>query len=189
LASRLNYPASKGLPLPEPVRIDKRSASPALRADYAHIGLLDIDERKLYIAKKPDPNSADADSLIPPIRAAHASLLLGGSATHSVPEKDRFLCYWFHTPRTGSGLLHGYPIEWDEGHVMIRLDPYWDYKNQRLLKSTDSHRVEQNIEQQYKWGCHIFESYAALRPTFPLSWHLIGPRPADSMFYVARREP
>ena len=173
--------------MPEPVRIDKRAATHTLRADYAHIGLLDIDERKLYIAKKPNPAAADA--LIPPIRASHASLLLGGSVSHSVPEKDRFLCYWFHTPKTGSGLLHGYPIEWDEGHVMIRLDPYWDYRNQKLLKSTDSHRIEQNIEQQYNWGRHIFEAYRELRPRFALSWHLIGPRPADSMFYVARAEP
>lgn len=169
--------------MPNPaVRIDKSAASATLRTDYPHIGLLDVHGRRLFIARRPDAMPGEA------IRAAHASLLIGGAAGHGVAAKDRFVCYWFHTPRTGSGLLQGYPIEWDEGHLMVRLDPHWDYRNQRLLRSTDARAIERNIEQQYEWGAHVFHAYCTLRPRFALSWHLIGPRPSDSMFYVARFE-
>ena len=47
--------------------------------------------------------------------------------------KDRFLCFWFYTPNTGEGLIHGYPIEWDEAHLLVRIDPQWDYDRQQLI--------------------------------------------------------
>lgn len=163
------------------MRINKRHATDRVRPDYAHVGLLDTTDRELWIARR--------KFNVTPIRVSHARLLTGGSNTASVADKDRFLCYWYHTPDTGTGLLHGYPIEWDEAHLMVRLDPTWDYRNQTLLSNaTDAHRIEQNIEQQYRWGQYIFDSYAQLAPKFPLSWHLIGPRPADSMFYIQRFE-
>jgi len=34
----------------------------------------------------------------------------------------------------------------------------------------------------------VFEAYASKSPRFPLSWHMIGPRAADSMFYIERVE-
>lgn len=168
--------------LAENARIDRQTATATLRADYPHVGLMDVRERKLYAARRPTEGEP------PAIRRGHASLLVGGSDQVGVSEKDRFLCYWFYTPRTGQGLLQGYPIEWDEGHLMVRLDPYWDYRNQRLLRSTDFRHVEKNIEQQFAWGWLIFDSYRKLRRGFPLSWHLVGPRPSDSTFYVARAE-
>ncbi len=161
--------------------IDKRYATAKLRTDYAHVGLMDVTNRALWIAKKRLGNN--------PSKTSHARMLCGGSDTTSVADKDRFFCYWFHTPNTGDGPVHGYPIEWTEGHLMIRLDPTWDYRNQRLIRAVDTTRLERNIDQQYAWGEYIYNQYAEACPKFPLSWHLIGPRPIDSLFYVARYEP
>ena len=165
---------------------EERSVNPKvcqnrLRCDYAHTGLYDVANRELWISKKKLGNT--------PLNVAHAKMLVGGSNTTGVADKDRFLCYWFHTPHTGEGLVHGYPIEWDEGHLMIRLDPQWNYRTQELIRSTDTAKVERNIDQQYEWGRLIFQAYLELEPDFPLSWHMIGPRPADSMFYIERIEP
>jgi hypothetical protein len=41
---------------------------------------------------------------------------------------------------------------------------------------------------QYEWGRKIFDLYASRAPKFPLSWHMIGPRATDSMFYIQRVE-
>jgi hypothetical protein len=166
--------------LPSDCRINPKYATEKLRCDVAHAGLFDVRERKLWIAKK------RLGSV--PLNVAHARMLHGGSSTTSVADKDRFLCYWFHTPHTGEGLVHGYPIEWEEGHLMVRLDPNWNYARQELIRSTETAKIEHNIDQQFHWGQMIFETYVALKPKFPLSWHMIGPRPADSMFYVQRVE-
>ena len=48
--------------------------------------------------------------------------------------------------------MHGYPIEWDEGHLLVRLDPNWNYQAKTFIPSTDTAKVEKNIEQQYAWG-------------------------------------
>ena len=174
-------PFSYNPAVPEFQRIDVRHATDRLRADYAHVGLLDCGDLKLWVARHADGTAA--------LRIGHAALLTGGSSTSGVLEKDRFLCYWYHTPHTGQGLVHGYPIEWDEGHLMVRLDPNWDYRTQTLLPSTDSRRIEKNMDRQYEWGRRIYEAYVALKPAHPISWHMVGPRPSDSMFYVERWEP
>ena len=79
--------------------------------------------------------------------------------------------------------------EWDEGHLMIRLDPNWDYQSCTFIPNSETAKVEKNIEQQYQWGQRIFDLYLAQKPKFPLSWHLVGPRASDSMFYIHRHEP
>jgi len=152
-----------------------------LRADYAHVGLFDVSDRTLWVAKKKFGSK--------PIQVSHARLLKRGSNSSSTADKDRFLCYWFHTPNTGEGYVHGYPVEWHEGHIMIRLDPNWNYLTQEFIPSVESAKVERNIDQQYKWGEAIFKSYITEGPNFPLSWHLIGPRATDCMFYIQRWEP
>jgi len=167
--------------LTEPTRVDPRYATDELRCDYAHVGLFDAEDWRQWIAR-PDLET-DALSL------THAALLHGGSESRSVPEKDRFLCYWFHTPNTGEGYVHGYPIEWEEGHLLVRLDPNWDFENCRFIPSHEGSRVERNIEKQYAWGQSIFDAYVAKGPKFPLSWHMVGPRAMDSMFYIQRVEP
>ena len=167
-------------PLADDRRINRKYCTEKLRCDFAHVGLYDVREQTVWIARR--------RLGVNPIKLSHARMLTGGSNTTSVAEKDRFLCYWYHTPHTGEGLVHGYPIEWDEAHLMIRLDPNWDYVRQELIRSVDAARVEHNIEQQYAWAERIFERYRELGPPFALSWHMIGPRPADSMFYVQRTE-
>ncbi|MCX5661932.1 MAG: hypothetical protein NTW19_19815 [Planctomycetota bacterium] len=151
-----------------------------LRVDYAHIGLFDAQERRLWIARQAPG--------LEPLRVSHAKLLRSGSAEASTADKDRFVCYWFHTPNTGRGYVQGYPIEWDEGHLLVRLDPNWNYTTRKFIPSTDTARIERNVEQQYAWAGRIFEAYTSRRPGFALSWHMIGPRPSDSMFYVKRVE-
>lgn len=161
-------------------QVNKSYSTDRVRVDYAHVGLFDVVDRRLWIAKKRWG--------VVPVRVSHARLLHGGTQDASTAEKDRFVCYWYHTPGTGEGFVHGYPIEWEEGHLLIRLDPNWDYVNRAFIPSTATARVERNIELQYKWGRQIFEAYAQRTPKFPLSWHMIGPRAADSMFYIQRQE-
>ena len=162
-------------------RINKQYCTSTVRVDYAHVGLYDVQERCLWIAKKRWG--------VVPVRVSHARLLIGGTQDTSTAEKDRYLCYWYHTPNTGEGYVHGYPIEWEEAHLLVRLDPNWSYTTNKFIPSTDTARVEKNVEQQYAWGRRIFESYLSKKPKFPLSWHMIGPRATDSMFYIQRVEP
>ncbi|HEX7010783.1 MAG TPA: hypothetical protein VF184_12440 [Phycisphaeraceae bacterium] len=162
-------------------QINRRYTTDKLRVDYAHVGLFDVQTRRLWIARR------RTDIL--PVRVSHARLLQGGTQDTSTAAKDRFMCYWLHTPGTGEGHVHGYPIEWDEGHLLIRLDPCWNYLTGQFIPPTATARIEKNIEQQHAWGRFIFETYVSLKPPYPLSWHLIGPRAADSMFYIQRVEP
>ncbi|MEX2216509.1 MAG: hypothetical protein WD768_20520 [Phycisphaeraceae bacterium] len=162
-------------------RINKSYCTDRIHVEYAHVGLYDVGDRKVWIAKKKWG--------VVPVRVSHARLLVGGTQDTSTADKDRYLCYWYHTPHTGEGYVHGYPIEWDEAHLMIRLDPNWDYEKMLFIPTQESNKIERNIEQQYKWGQKIFDSYVAAKPAFPLSWHMVGPRAADSMFYIQRFEP
>lgn len=162
-------------------QINRKYCVDAIRVDYAHVGLFDVRDKRAWIARKRWG--------VVPVRLSHARLLTGGTSDTSTADKDRFVCYWFHTPGTGEGFVHGYPIEWDEGHLMVRLDPNWNYLTQTFIPTSDTAKVEKNIEQQYGWGQRLFDAYVAAAPTFPLSWHMIGPRATDSMFYIQRVEP
>lgn len=151
-----------------------------LRTDYAHVGLYDVQEHRIWIARQ-------AWDVVP-IRISHARMLQGGSFDTAVADKDRFLCFWFHTPNTGQGYVHGYPIEWAEGHLLVRIDPNWNYAAGQLIPSTQTAKIEHNLDQQYHWGEAIFKAYVAMEPGYPISLHMIGPRATDSMFYVQRWE-
>lgn len=165
---------------PEKV-INPKFSTDRLTTAYAHVGLFDAPANTMWIARKRFG--------VEPVRVSHARLILGGTHDTSTADKDKFVCFWFHTPGTGEGMVHGYPIEWSEGHVMIRLDPNWDYRNRVFIPNSDTPRVEKNIDQQYEWGKAIFRAYLELKPTFPLSYHMVGPRATDSMFYIERVEP
>ena len=160
--------------------INKSYCTSKLRVDYAHVGLYDVHDRQLWIARNRWG--------MPASRISHARLLKGGTQDTSTAEKDRYLCYWFHTPGTGEGPVHGYPIDWSEGHLIVRLNPSWSYSTQSFIPPTDTRRIEKNTEQQYTWGKTIFQAYRDLHPGFPICWHMVGPRAADSMFYVERIE-
>ena len=176
--------------MPGPL-INKTYATTKLTTAYPHVGLLDVTERELWIAKK----KLGQD----PSRCSHARLLSTGNGSMASADKDRFLCYWFHHPdnapqqtlgsvATASMSVHGYPIEWHEAHLLIRLDPNWDIGKQELIKSTDTRKIDRNIDQQYAWGELIFKRYAEIKKEHPISWHLVGPRAKDSLFYVERAE-
>ena len=84
------------------------------------------------------------------IRTSHARLITGGSDnTTSTAWKDRFICFWFYTPRSGEGYIHGYPIDWDEAHLLVRIDPNWDYDRQRLIPPELEDQVNANLERQF----------------------------------------
>ena len=164
----------------EEKKINRRYCSDRVRIDYAHVGLMDAQSGTIWIARKRFGTV--------PVRVSHARLLVGGTHDTSTADKDRFLCFWFHTPGTGEGFVHGYPIEWAEGHLLVRLDPNWDYLNRVFVPSTDTAKIERNIEQQYAWARKVFDAYLDAKPPFAVSWHMVGPRAADSMFYVERVE-
>ena len=164
--------------------INPQQCADKLSHDYAHVGVFDVRTRRPFAARPVPDRPAQA------LRIAHALLLTGhdgDNPDHTL--KDRFICYWFHPPMTGHGYVQGYPIQWDEGHLLVRVDPLWNHATNTLIPPTDTARVEHNLEQQYAFGQRIFRAYLALKPPFPLSWHAIGPRPNDSMFYVQRVEP
>lgn len=171
--------------------INKTYATQKLTTAYPHVGLLDVTQREMWIARK----KLGQD----PARTSHARLLSATTGATACADKDRFLCYWFHHPdnapqqtlgsvATASMSVHGYPIEWQEAHLLVRLDPTWDIANQCMIKSTDTRKIDRNIDQQYAWGEHIFNQYRGLKNDHPLSWHLVGPRGKDSLFYVDRAE-
>lgn len=171
--------------------LNKSYATTKLSTAYPHVGLFDVTERELWIAKKRMGQD--------PARVSHAKLLTASKGNMACADKDRFLCYWFHHPgnkpaqavgsvATASMSVHGYPIEWQEAHLLVRLDPNWDIGAQALIKSTDTRRIDKNIDQQYAWGELIFKRYCEVTCDHPLSWHLVGPRAKDSLFYVERVE-
>lgn len=182
---------SRNLALTGPA-INKTHATTKLTTAYPHVGLLEVATRDLWIAKK----KLGQD----PSRTSHSKLLTAAAGNMANAEKDRFLCFWFHHPdsaptqalgsvATATMAVHGYPIEWHEAHLLVRLDPTWDIANQCLVKSTDTRKVDRNIDQQYAWGEYIFKQYRELKNNkHPLSWHLVGPRAQDSLFYIERSE-
>ena len=165
--------------------MSERSINRRFCTDQIHV---DLPPRRAL--RRAGPTGVDRQKRwgITPVRVSHAKLLVGGTQDTSTAEKDKFICYWYHTPNSGEGYVHGYPIEWDEAHLLIRLDPNWNYLSREFIPNTDTAKVEKNIDQQFKWGRTIFEMYAARKPAFPMSYHMVGPRAADSMFYVQRVE-
>ena len=105
-------------------RVSTKFCTDSFNGKYPHVGLYDCRERKVWVAK---PLSGQA------IRTSHARLITGADNATSTVWKDRFLCFWFYTPRTGEGYIHGYPIDWEEGHLLVRIDAQWDYDRQRLV--------------------------------------------------------
>lgn len=148
--------------------------------NYPHVGLYDCGERKVWVAK---PLAGQA------IRTSHAKLITGASDATGTARKDRFLCFWFYTPDTGSGHVLGYPIDWAEAHLLLRIDPHWDYDRQKLIPAELSDQVDANIERQATHGRRIIEFYQGCRLKYPFTLHLVAQRAQDSQFYYKRVEP
>lgn len=146
---------------------------------YPHVGLYDCAARKVWVAK---PLNGQA------IRTSHARLITGADNATSTVWKDRFLCFWFYTPNTGQGYILGYPIDWTEAHLLVRIDPHWDYDRQRLIPAELSDQVDENIERQIKHGLRIFDFFVNCRLPYPVCLHLVGQRASESQFYLKRVE-
>ncbi|HEY7115801.1 MAG TPA: hypothetical protein VH475_04390 [Tepidisphaeraceae bacterium] len=160
-------------------RVNTKFCTDAFNGKYPHVGLYDCKERKVWVAK---PLAGQA------IRTSHARLITGADNATSTVWKDRFLCFWFYTPHTGEGYIHGYPIDWEEGHLLVRIDPNWDYDRQQYVPPELSDHVNANLERQFKHGERIFGFFDACKLRFPVSLHFIGQRATDSLFYVKRME-
>jgi len=89
---------------------------------------------------------------------------------------------------TGEGFIHGYPIDWDEAHLLVRIDPHWDYDRQRMVPPELEDHVNDNLERQFKHGERIFEFFRNAKLKYPVSLHFIGQRATESSFYVKRME-
>ena len=106
-----------------------------------------------------------------------------------IAAKDRFLCFWFHTPNTGEGFIQNYPIDWAEAHLMVRVDPNWDYDRQRLIPAELEDQAAENLERQHRHGERIFQFFVDSKLQYPLSLHFWAQRTTESMFYARRFEP
>jgi hypothetical protein len=165
-------------PQPGP-RVSTKVCTDKFSGKYPHVGIYDCRERKVWVCK---PLAGQA------IRTSHARLITGADNATSTVWKDRFLCFWFYTPNTGEGYIQGYPIEWEEAHLLVRIDPNWDYDRQRMILPELTDQVNENLDRQFKHGDRIFEFYRTLKLKYPFSLHFTGQRAADSLFYVKRVE-
>ena len=160
-------------------RVSTRFCTDSFNGKYPHVGLYDTRARRVWVCK---PLAGQA------IRTSHARLITGTDNATSTVWKDRFICFWFYTPRTGEGLIHGYPIEWDEGQLLVRIDPNWDYDRQKLIPPELSDQVNDNLERQFKHGERVFDFFSKCKLLYAFNLHYIGPRATDSLFYVKRVE-
>jgi hypothetical protein len=174
-------PAHPKYPDLDPARILKR-----LPSAFSHIGVYDVRHRKAYAARN--------DLVRKAIDLHHAELFTGqplAAITDAAGTvvKDRFLCYWFYTPFARAGPVLGYPIDWSEHNLLLRLEPRWNYSRQILLAAHAAAAIDANIASQLAAAAHLLSLYRAHGLDQPLSVHMIGPRAADSLFYAHRWEP
>lgn len=160
-------------------QVSTRLCTDRFSGKYPHVGLYDCRNQKVWVCK---PLAGQA------IRTSHARLITGAENATSTVWKDRFLCFWFYTPHTGEGFIQGYPIEWEEGQLLVRIDPSWDYDRQQLIPPHLEDHLNANLERQFKHGERIFDFYRKVNLRYPFSLHFIGQRAADSLFYVKRVE-
>jgi hypothetical protein len=164
----------------ETARVSTRLCTDRYNGKYPHVGLYDCKEAKVWVCK---PLAGQA------IRTSHARLITGAENATSTIWKDRFICFWFYTPRTGDGYILGYPIDWEEAHLLIRIDPQWDYDQQRLVLADLTDKVAENLERQFRHGERILEFFDRSPIYYPVNLHYIGQRATESQFYVKRLEP
>lgn len=160
-------------------RVSTKLCTDRFNGKYPHVGLYDVTGRKVWVCK---PLAGQA------IRTSHARLITGTDNATSTVWKDRFICYWFYTPDTGPEYILGYPIEQQEAHLLVRIDPNWDYDRQRLIPPELEDHVNANLNRQIKHGERIFEFFRECKLKYPFSLHYVGQRAADSIFYAKRVE-
>ena len=171
---------AKGEGVEGAARVSTRLCTERYNGKYPHVGLYDCRQRKVWVAK---PLNGQA------IRIAHAALITGVDNATSTVWKDRFLCFWFYTPRTGEGYIHGYPIDWEEAHLLVRIDRQWDYDRQRMIPAELQDQIDENLERQTRHAERIWEFFRRTCGGYAMNLHFIGQRATDSQFYVKHHEP
>jgi hypothetical protein len=161
-------------------KVSRKLCTDRFNGKYPHVGLYDCRDKRVWVCKPLDGQA---------IRTSHAALITGVDDATGTVWKDRFLCFWFYTPGTGSGLVLGYPVEWDEAHLLVRIDPQWDYDRQRLIPPELSDQIDENLERQFKHGDRIASFYREASVRYAFSVHFVGARAAESQFYARRIEP
>jgi hypothetical protein len=170
-----------GLPKhPDGPRVNPRLCTGKYNGKYPLVGLYDCKDRKTWVSK---PLNGQA------IRTSHARLITGSANATGTVWKDHFLCFWFYTPHTGDGFIHGYPIDWEEAQLLVRIDPHWDYDRQKMILPELTDHVDDNLNRQFKHGEKILEFFRAAKLTYAFNLHFIGQRATESLFYVKRVEP
>ncbi len=164
---------------PHVPRVNTRLCTDKFNGKYPHVGLYDCRARKVWVARALSGQA---------IRTSHARLITGAENAVSTVWKDRFLCFWFYTPGTSEAYVMGYPIEVAEAHLLVRIDPNWDYDRQSMIPPEMQDQVDENLERQFRGGERVFEFYKKCSLRYPVSLHFIGQRAADSQFYVKRME-
>ena len=165
---------------PKGPSVSTRLCSGSFNGKYPTVGLYDCRNGKIWVCK---PLSGQA------IRTSHARLITGTRNAVSTVWKDRFICFWFYTPRTGEGYINGYPIDWEEAHLLVRIDPNWDYERLQLVPPHLEDHVNENLERQFRHGEKISDFFGQCGLKYPFSLHFIGQRATDSQFYLRRIEP
>jgi hypothetical protein len=173
-------PPKDSAPVAQATHISTRLCTDHFNGKYPHVGIYDCRERKIWVCK---PLKGQA------IRTSHARLITGSDNAISTAWKDRFLCFWFYTPRTGEGYILGYPIDWEEAHLLIRIDPQWDYDRQRLVPMELNNQINENRERQIRHGERIFDFFRHSPIDYAFNLHYIGQRAVESIFYAKRFEP
>jgi hypothetical protein len=171
--------AAAGGPVPAGPAVSTKFCTDRFNGKYPHVGVYDCRERKVWVCK---PLGGQA------IRTAHARLIAGVDNAVSTVFKDRFICFWYYTPRTAPDHILGYPIEADDAHLLVRTDPHWDYDRQRLIPPELTDQIDANLERQARHAERVFQFFADVKLWYPLAMHLVGARAADSQFYVKRIE-
>lgn len=144
---------------------------------YPHVGLYDCREHKTWVCKPLDGQA---------IRTSHAALITGADDATGTVWKDRFLCFWFYTPDTGSGPILGRKMDWSGAHLLIRIDPQWDYDRQRLIPAELSDQVAENRQRQIRHGEAIIEFFERSNLKYPVHVHFVASTPQESTFDFKR---
>ncbi len=160
-------------------QVSSRYCTQTYKGNYPHVGLYDCRDDKVWVCK---PLSGQA------IRTSHARLITGCDNATSTVWKDRFLCFWLYTPGTGEGLVHGQRLDWEQGQLLVRIDPHWDYDRAMLIPPELTSQIQENLQRQFVHGQRVLEFYEACQLSFAITLHFIGQRADDSYFAYKRLE-
>lgn len=170
---------SKAQPVGEGPQVSPRYCTHVYKGQYPHVGLYDCRDQQVWVCK---PLAGQA------IRTSHARLITGCENAVSTVWKDRFLCFWFYTPGTGEGQVHGERLNWEEGQLLVRVDPNWDYDRHRLIPQEMAAQMEENLQRQFAHGLRVLEFYQERELPHPVTLHFVGQRADDSCFAYKRIE-